>query len=73
VDTVPDPLLLRKFGNAENVTRDIWIYSQELCPLTTEAVTYEIKNRFFVTIFEEKQRSYCMPAVPTRIKQNCFI
>jgi hypothetical protein len=30
---VPDPLLLRTSGSAENVTRDIWICRQELWPL----------------------------------------
>jgi hypothetical protein len=33
VDPVPDPLLLRKFGSAENRTRDLWVSSQELWPL----------------------------------------
>jgi hypothetical protein len=33
VDPVPDPLLLRKYGSAENRIRDVWICSQEL--LTT--------------------------------------
>jgi hypothetical protein len=33
VDAVPDPLLLRKSGNAGNRTRDLWICSQELWPL----------------------------------------
>jgi hypothetical protein len=33
VDPVPDPLLLRKSGRAENRTRDLWVYSQELCQL----------------------------------------
>jgi hypothetical protein len=33
VDPVPDPLLLRKFGMAENRTRDLLICSQKLCPL----------------------------------------
>jgi hypothetical protein len=33
VDPVPNPLLLRKSGNAENRTRDIWVSSQELWPL----------------------------------------
>jgi hypothetical protein len=33
VDPVPDPLLLRKSGSAWNLTRDLWICSQELWPL----------------------------------------
>jgi hypothetical protein len=38
VDPVPDPLLLRKSGSAENRTRDLWICSQESSdPKTTEA------------------------------------
>jgi hypothetical protein len=30
LDSVPDPLLLRKSGSAGNRTRDPWICSQEL-------------------------------------------
>jgi hypothetical protein len=33
VDPVPDQLLLRKSGSAGNLTRDLWICSQELWPL----------------------------------------
>jgi hypothetical protein len=33
VDPVPDPLLLRKSDSVGNLTRDIWICSQELWPL----------------------------------------
>jgi hypothetical protein len=33
VDPVPDPPLLRKSGNAENRTQDLWICSQKLWPL----------------------------------------
>jgi hypothetical protein len=33
VDTVPDPLLLRKSGRAGNLTRNLWICSQKLWPL----------------------------------------
>jgi hypothetical protein len=33
VDPVPDPLLLRKSSSAENRTQDLWVSSQELCPL----------------------------------------
>jgi hypothetical protein len=33
VDPVPDPLLLRKSGRAEDRTRDLWICSQKLWPL----------------------------------------
>jgi hypothetical protein len=33
VDLVPDPLLLRKSGSAGNWTQDLWICTQELCPL----------------------------------------
>jgi hypothetical protein len=33
VDPVPDPLLHRKFGSAENRTRDLWACSQELRPV----------------------------------------
>jgi hypothetical protein len=33
MDPVPDPLLLRKCGSAENRTRDLRIWSQELWPL----------------------------------------
>jgi hypothetical protein len=33
VDTVPDPLLLRKSGRAGNRTRDLWICNQKLWPL----------------------------------------
>jgi hypothetical protein len=30
VDLVPDPLLLRKSGSAENRSRDLYIFNQEL-------------------------------------------
>jgi hypothetical protein len=33
VDPVPDPLLLRKSGSAGNLTRDLWVCSQEVWPL----------------------------------------
>jgi hypothetical protein len=33
VDPVPDPLLLRKSGSAGYRTRDLWVSSQEVCPL----------------------------------------
>jgi hypothetical protein len=33
VDLVPDPLLLRKSGSAENLTRDFWVCSQEVWTL----------------------------------------
>jgi hypothetical protein len=33
VDQIADRLFLRKSGSARNRTRDIWICSQELCPL----------------------------------------
>jgi hypothetical protein len=33
VDPIPDPLLLRKSGMAENRTRDLWFCSQKLWPL----------------------------------------
>jgi hypothetical protein len=33
VDPVSEPLLLRKFGTAENRTRDLWICNQKLWPL----------------------------------------
>jgi hypothetical protein len=33
VDSVPDPLLLRKSGSTWNWTQDLWICSQELWPL----------------------------------------
>jgi hypothetical protein len=33
VDSVPDPLFLRKYANAENRTRDVWICNQEIWPL----------------------------------------
>jgi hypothetical protein len=33
VDSVPDPLLLRKCGSAGNRTRDLWICNQEPWPL----------------------------------------
>jgi hypothetical protein len=33
VNPVPESLLLRKSGNAENWTRDLWICGQELWPL----------------------------------------
>jgi hypothetical protein len=33
VEPIPDPLLLRKSGSAENRTRDLWICSQELWSL----------------------------------------
>jgi hypothetical protein len=33
VDPVPNPLLFRKSGSAENETRDLWICSQKLWPL----------------------------------------
>jgi hypothetical protein len=38
VNPVPDPLLLRKSGSAENRTQDLWVCSQELDHRTTEAV-----------------------------------
>jgi hypothetical protein len=33
VDPVPDPLLLRKSGNAWNRTRYLWVCNQEFWPL----------------------------------------
>jgi hypothetical protein len=33
VDPVPDPLLLRKFGSAQNLTQDLWVNIQKLWPL----------------------------------------
>jgi hypothetical protein len=33
VDPIPDPLLLRISGSADNRTRDLWVSSQEICPL----------------------------------------
>jgi hypothetical protein len=33
VDPVVDPLLHRKFGSAGNRTLDLWVSSQEVCPL----------------------------------------
>jgi hypothetical protein len=33
VDPVPHPLVLRKSGSTGNRTLDLWICSQELCPL----------------------------------------
>jgi hypothetical protein len=33
VDPIPDPLLLRKSGSAEDWTWDLWICSQKLWPL----------------------------------------
>jgi hypothetical protein len=33
VDSIPDPLLLRKSGSTRNRTRNLWICSQELWPL----------------------------------------
>jgi hypothetical protein len=56
VDPVPDPLLLRKSGSAENQTRNLWIYSQELWPLDHRCgmFTYEIIMQeiyFYVDIY----------------------
>jgi hypothetical protein len=39
VDPVPDPLLLRKFGSAGNLTLDLWVCSQEL-----KKATYLLAN-----------------------------
>jgi hypothetical protein len=33
VYSIPDPLLLRKFGSAKNQSQDLWVSSQELWPL----------------------------------------
>jgi hypothetical protein len=43
VDPVPDPLLLRKSGNAGNRTRDLWVSSQELWPLDYNFVCGSIR------------------------------
>jgi hypothetical protein len=40
MDPVPDPLLLRKSDSARNRTRDLWICSQELCPLGHRGCLY---------------------------------
>jgi hypothetical protein len=45
VDTVPDPLLLRKSGGAGNRTLDLWIYSQELWPLDHRGGSHTPKIR----------------------------
>jgi hypothetical protein len=43
VDPVPDPQLVRKSGSAGNQTRDLWIFSQELCPLDHRYGPYDIR------------------------------
>jgi hypothetical protein len=58
VDPVPDPRLLRKFDSAENRTRDLWIYSQELWPLDHSGGLYS--NYIFYNI------DYC-----SRIDVHC--
>jgi hypothetical protein len=40
VDPDEDPLLLRNSGSVGNRTQDLWICSQKLWPLTTEAVSF---------------------------------
>jgi hypothetical protein len=35
MEPATDPLLLKKSGGAGNRNRDLWICSQELCPLQT--------------------------------------
>jgi hypothetical protein len=44
VDPVPDPLLLRKSGSAGNLTRDLWICSQELCGLVVRVPGYRSRG-----------------------------
>jgi hypothetical protein len=49
VDSVPDPLLLRKSGNTGNRARDFWICSQELWPLDHSGAVWQRAN--WLTIF----------------------
>jgi hypothetical protein len=42
VDPIPDPLLLRISGSAENRTGDLWICSQELWPLDQRGGRFNI-------------------------------
>jgi hypothetical protein len=51
VDPVPDTLLLIKSDSARNRTRDLWVSSQELWALTTEAVTRERRLFYYVSSY----------------------
>jgi hypothetical protein len=44
VDSVPDPLLIRKSGSARNRTQDLWIRKQELWPLDHRAGHFNENN-----------------------------
>jgi hypothetical protein len=51
---VPDPLLLRKSVSAGNRTRDLWICSQELCPLDRRGGS-ELKYIHVTTIWKMRE------------------
>jgi hypothetical protein len=54
VDPVPDPLLLRKSGNAGNWTRDLSVCSQELWPLDHRGLFHKISfwlNNEYLSIY----------------------
>jgi hypothetical protein len=51
LDPVPDPLLLRKSGSAENRTRDLWICSQVLWPLVRRRSHYHTKTMFIRALY----------------------
>jgi hypothetical protein len=48
VDSIPDPLLLRKFGSPGNRTRDLWVSSQEVWPCTANSTQ---ATRMYVNLF----------------------
>jgi hypothetical protein len=52
VESIPDPLLLRKSGSAMNQTWDLWICSHELWPL-------DHRGNLINTIMTNKQKKYC--------------
>jgi hypothetical protein len=52
VDTVPDPLLLRKSGSAGNRTPDLWICIQELWPLDHRGGPSHFINSYKITILQ---------------------
>ena len=59
MNPVPDPLLLRKSGSAENRTRDLCICSQKLWPLDHRGGLSKDRNQNFV--FRVSVHVFCVP------------
>jgi hypothetical protein len=69
VDPVLDPLLLRKFGSAENWTRDLWICSQELWPRKHRRGRIHLT---FLKYIKMKMTSATATAIVTTVKSCVF-